>query len=1106
MLSRRFPVFLSVLALLSAAATGGFAQTTISSGQTVQSSTLTNASWPVTVQSGGTLNLNQKDVGNSSQILTISGTGNGTVSTTDATPHGALYSNIFPGMAEGIKAKVEISGTASTTVTNGNRLRFQGNVTGGTLTTYSLGAGETHAGLYSSFNIENLIIAKGNFTFNATDNSSTLALTHIFTNGIEVQNGGVLRLWACSQGLSLYSNAEKTTLATVTLNAGGVLKVENSAAKIKANLNAAGNSSLTVTTNLEWQAGSITGTGTLTMSGSKLTMDSGTSISAPLTINSGTLEMNSGSSITGTLGVNAGTVNLYSGSSQSGAINLTGGTVNFAGTTTGTTLKVTKGTANFNSGASFTGKIDYGTFGETKPSININSGATVTLTDDAILGTTLKTLSGSLIVAAGKTVEAANADTSANTTKGTITLNEGSTLKVRSNTTSKFNADVTLAGNATITLDAVSQAEQGLSNLTVKSINASGKTLSFGSSTAPGGTLTADSITANKLMMGNSSNLTVNDLSAGTISFFRVNNFSIANSLTLGDGGVSKSNTSTSTCSFIFGENATVKMLTGATNSTILSQYGDYDVKFNGTLNFDLTGTQTLTWKNSKFIGTATETPNKIVKAGDGTLNLNLSGSTNLAEVQLNAGTLGVGGTLNTTLTVTKGTLNFNSGAKFSGKIAYGTFGETKPSININSGATVTLNDATTLDSTLKTLSGSLAMVGGKTLTVNGVDTSANATKGTITLNAGANLLVKSSTTSKFNADLKLAGDATITLEALTASDVKKAALTVKSIDATGKTLTFGASNNPGGTLTADSVTANKIQMNNSSDFIVKDLTAGSIVFYRINDFKIANSLTLGAGGATKGYNQTSNCVFTFSDGATVKLLDSATSSKISSSYGDYDVKLNGTLNINLAENQTLTWQNSNFKGTSGKTNKLVKTGDGTLNLIPKGSSNLAGVQLNDGATNLSGTLTATTVTLAEDAVLSTGNASETFGTGKIVGSLDANGKINLEFNNSGNDALEITGTADFTDSELLLTWLGEEVPQSGKTYTFLKAGTLTGLTPDLISISESVASYFNPVILSGNTLTLSVKEDSSVPEPATWFLLVLGLVGIGKLTFKNKK
>ncbi|MCR5162597.1 MAG: PEP-CTERM sorting domain-containing protein [Thermoguttaceae bacterium] len=778
MLYKRFQAVLPVLLLILAPATGAFAQTTVHSGDTLPSGSV--SSWPIIVESGGTLqnSVASANLGSASQTITISGTGNGTISSTDTTPLGAIYSAVTCGMGQGVFANVEISGSAATTCNN-QRLRFQGNVTGGTLTTYSLGGGgETHAGYNSSFNIQKLIIAKGNFTFNAKDGNALHVLSHVFTDGIEVQNGGTMRLWDASQGISLYSDAAKTTLSTITLDAGGTFLVQDTDAKINANLTTAGNSSLTLDKSLTWLSGTISGTGVLTIGSSQtLTANSGVSITAPL-------QLSGGSKLT-----------LNSGSTQSGAINLSNGTLNFSGTSTDTALTVARGTVNFNTGSTFSGSINYGTFTTGyEPSININSGSTLSLTDNSSFNSTLKTLSGTVSVAAGKTLTLQGADTSANATAGTITLNEGATLKVTQNTTSKLNAAVKLDGNASILLDAQTDDTQG------------------------------------------------------------------------------------------------------------------------------------------------------------------------------------------------------------------------------------------------------------------------------------------------------------------------KAFLTVNSIDAAGKTLTFAKANRPGGTLTADSITVGKLQMNNSLNLVVNDLT-GSIVTYRVNDFNIKNSLTLGTDGVTKGYTDNSTCSFTFGDGATVKL--SGASATIASSYGNYNVNLNGTLNVDLPSGKTLTWKNSNFVGNTSTTNKIVKTGAGMLNLLPAGSSNISEVQLNGGITNLSGTLNAQNVILADGAILSPGSGSGAIGTGKIVGNLDADGTINLGFNSTSNDLLEITGTADFTDATISLIWLGgDTIPEPGKTYTFLQGGTLNNLDLNSVLLTESVAQYFSSPMFADNLLTLTAIDpsvDPSVPEPTAWVLLMMGLVGIGSLR-RNKR
>lgn len=197
------------------------------------------------VLSGGTLTLANGNTGSTADSITISGTGNGTL-TESTTPLGAIYSPVLSGQmsqAQGIFASVIVDGSAAVTnyaVGNMPRLRFQGNVTGGELTTYATqddgqGAAEIHAAMTSTFNLSKMTVAKGNFTFCGTSNGSTVAShTHYFSDGITVLSGAVLRSWS-ETCLNLFTSEAQTSLAAITLKSGANYRSENASNRIFAN-------------------------------------------------------------------------------------------------------------------------------------------------------------------------------------------------------------------------------------------------------------------------------------------------------------------------------------------------------------------------------------------------------------------------------------------------------------------------------------------------------------------------------------------------------------------------------------------------------------------------------------------------------------------------------------------------------------------------------------------------------------------------------------------------------------------------------------------------------------------------------------------------------
>ncbi|MDO5113418.1 MAG: autotransporter-associated beta strand repeat-containing protein [Planctomycetia bacterium] len=431
------------------AVSGYGADYTISNGNT---QTLTGLGASTTgfgsleVQSGGTLQLTNGNTGNATDTITISGTGNGTVVGT--TPYGAIYSPVLTGnmtQSQGIWANVVIDGSAAVTnyLENGDqaRLRFQGSVTGGDLTTYAtqssgMNVAEIHAGMTSTFNISSLTVAQGNFTFcGVAGNSSVETHEHYFANGIIVNQGAILRSWS-EKRLYLYTSTDKTSLTTITLR--GAYRSENSANTLFANFVLDGtSSSFSGGTRLDIGSSDatepetlISGTGVLNTNVSTLalhdanTYSGGTNVGGNATLlisnaqatGTGTVTLNA----TGALSLNGiaegmafalgglaggGTTNISSESANDATLKVgsANATQTYSGTladsTTGKVLSVEKvgtGTWTLTGSSTYTGNTTI-------------SGGTLKLTGDAALAA-----DSAITVASGATLEINNTKTYGN--------------------------------------------------------------------------------------------------------------------------------------------------------------------------------------------------------------------------------------------------------------------------------------------------------------------------------------------------------------------------------------------------------------------------------------------------------------------------------------------------------------------------------------------------------------------------------------------------------------------------------------------------------------------------------------------------------------------
>lgn len=220
---------------------------------------------------------------------------------------------------------------------------------------------------------------------------------------------------------------------------------------------------------------------------------------------------------------------------------------------------------------------------------------------------------------------------------------------------------------------------------------------------------------------------------------------------------------------------------------------------------------------------------------------------------------------------------------------------------------------------------------------------------------------------------------------------------------------------------------------------------------------------------------------------------------------------MDGSHSFTVADGKSLTINQNIGQNFATTSTSLVKDGNGTLQLANLNTRSEAtsfadrefkgGFNIKDGTVLASGKFSGA-VTLAAGAELSPGTLTNgtmegTAGTLQLA-SLENNGLITLDILGENSfDTLNVSGTFDSADGDILVNVLGDYVPETTDTFK-LFTGTLP--TDANFLFAGNAGTVFSYLAATGE---VSLRNANATPEPSSAILL---LVGLGFLFWRSRK